>query len=99
MLAVGIDAAAVVVSLLGRVPPARGDPRLQAAVLAEGEDMGACLACDLRGEVGRPVVDDEHFRVRELLVQLLEDDGKVLLLVPCGDEDERPGLRASTRRG
>ena len=51
--------------------------------------MGACLTCDLRGEVGRPVVDDEHFRVRELLVQLLEDGGKVLLLVPCGDEDER----------
>ena len=46
------------------------------------------LARDLRGGVGRAVVDDEHVDVRELGVELVEDVREVRLLVPGGDEHE-----------
>ena len=101
MLSVRVDAPAVVVALVERVLIPRGDPRPQAAVLAEREDVRARFARHRRRQVGRAVVDDEHVRVGKLLVQLLEHDRKVLLLVPGRDEDERaePLLHLGQRRG
>ena len=88
MLAVRIDASAVFVSVLDRVAVAARDRRGQSAVGAEREHVGAVLRGDARSPVRRAVVHDEHVGARELLVQLLEDGGQVLLLVPGRDEDE-----------
>ena len=89
VLAVRVDPPAVGVLVLERPGVAGGDPRPQAAVLAEREHLGAVLARDVGGAIGRAVVDDEHVRSRELLVQLVEHGGEVVLLVPGGDEDQR----------
>ena len=72
MLAVGVDAAAEGVVVLERPGIAGGDAGLEAAVLAEREHLGAVLAGDARGPVGRAVVDDEDVDVRQLPVELIE---------------------------
>ena len=56
---------------------------------AEGDDLGAAVARDLRGAVGRAVVDDHDVRVGQVLPQLLEHRREVVLLVPGRDEDDR----------
>ena len=88
MLPVGVDAAAERVVVLERPRVAGCDPGPEAAVLAEREHLGAVLACDRRGAVGRAVVDHEHVRIGKLPVQLVEDGRQVLLLVPGRDEDD-----------
>ena len=64
MLTVGVDAAAVRVAVLERVAVPGGDPEAQAEIGAERVHLGAVLARDVGGAVGRAVVDDEHVRVR-----------------------------------
>ena len=59
MLPVGVHAAAVGVALLGCVAVPRGDRGPQAAVLLEGEHLGAVLPRDLRRSISRAVVDHE----------------------------------------
>jgi hypothetical protein len=88
MLSVGIDAAAVGIAVLERPRVAGGDPRLQTAVLAERQHLGAVGARDLGGAVGGAVVDDEHVGLGQLARQALQHRGEVLLLVPGGDEDD-----------
>jgi hypothetical protein len=75
--------------VLERPGVAGGDPRAQAAVLAEREHLGAVLARDRGRVVGRAVVDHEHVGARNLAAELVEHGREVLLLVPGGDEDER----------
>ena len=91
VLAVGVDAAAVRIAALGRGAVAGGDAGPQAAVLAEGEDVGAVGSRDGDRSVGRAVVDDEEIRFGKLLGELRQDRAEVVLLVPGGDEDERVG--------
>jgi hypothetical protein len=52
----------------------------------------AVLACDVRGAVGRAVVDDEDVRLGKRRPELVEDGRKRLLLVQRGDEDDRVQL-------
>ena len=100
MLAVGVEPPAVVVVALERLPVALRDPRSQAAVLREGHDVRAVVARDLRGRVGRAVVDHEHVGVGQLGARVLEHGRQRRLLVPGGDEDQRPGHRGEpTLRG
>ena len=63
VLAVGVDAPAELVSVGERVLVAGCDAGLEPAVLAEGKHLGAVLSGDLRGGVGRAVIDDEHVDV------------------------------------
>ncbi len=55
----------------------------------EGEHLGAVIARDRGGSVGRAVVHDEHVHVRQLGPQVVEDVGQIGLLVPGRYEDER----------
>ena len=82
MLAVRVDAAAELVTLLQGVPVAGGDPGWQPAVLAERDHLAAVLACDLGRPVGRAVVDDEHVGLREPAPELVQYGRKALFLVP-----------------
>ena len=66
MLAVGVDSAAERVPVLERPFVARGDAGLEAAVLAEGEHLGAVVARDGGRRVGGAVVDDEDVDVGQL---------------------------------
>src|SRR5262245_43837064 len=91
MLSVGVDAAAIGVAAFRGGAVTSGDSRSQAAVLAEGENVGAVRPGDCSRFVGRAVVDDEQIRLRELLGELRQDGAEVVLLVPGGDEDERVG--------
>ena len=91
VLAVCVDAPAVDVAALERVPVARGDARPQPPVLAERENLGAVSPGDRGRAVGRAVVDDQHVRLRQHRAQLLEHGRQVRFLVPGRDEDERPG--------
>ena len=95
VLAVGIDAAAVRIAVLERVPVPGGDPEAQPEVGAQRVHLGAVLARDVGGVVGRAVVDDEHVGVRQLGVERVENRRKVVLLVPGGDEDQRVAQRCS----
>ena len=70
VLPVRVDAAAECIVAVARVAVTRGDRRLQTAVLAEQEHVGTRRARDVRSAVGRPVVDDEHVDVGELVVEL-----------------------------
>ncbi len=88
MLPVGVDAPAVRVAVLGGVAVALGDRGAQPAVVAERDDLGAVLAGDRGGAVGRSVVDDEDVGVGELPPQLVDHGREALLLVPGGDEDD-----------
>ena len=92
MLSVRVDASAVLVLVLDRVAVAARDRRGQSAVGAEGEHLGAVLHGDARSPVRRAVVDDEHVGARELVLQLLEHRGQVLLLVPGRHENEGVAL-------
>ena len=98
MLAVRVHAPAPGVAVLGRIPVARGDAAREAAVLLERDHGGAVLAGHVRSAVRRSVVDDEHVGLGKLLVQLVENGGEVVLLVPGGDEDERVGHGERVRR-
>src|SRR5215213_3473572 len=89
MLPVGVEAADDVVLVLDAVAVPARDRRTQAAVVAEGENLGATLPRDVGGSVGGAVVDDEHVDVGQLAAQLSEDAGEVVLLVPGRDEDQR----------
>ena len=72
MLTVGVDAAAVGVAAFVRLAVAGGDPRAQAAVLAEREHVRAVRPRDGGGRVRGAVVDDEHVRVGQLAGELVE---------------------------
>jgi hypothetical protein len=50
------------------------------------------------GGVGRAVVDDQEVGLRELLPQLLQDRGQVLLFVPGREKDEGVRVGADPRR-
>ena len=63
VLAVGVEAAAVVVAAVGGAAVALGDALAQPAVLGEAHDLRAALAGDLGGRVGGAVVDHEHVDV------------------------------------
>ena len=89
VLAVGVEPPAVGVAAFGCVPVAGRDRSAKAAILAERENFGAVLAGDVGSPVDRPVVDDEHVGVRDLLAELYEDGRQIPLLVPRWDEDER----------
>ena len=84
MLSVRVHPAAERVAASSRFAVAGGDRSTEAAVLAEGDDVGAVLACDVGGGVGGAVVDDEEVDGRELLAQLGQDGAEVVLLVPGG---------------
>ena len=96
MLPVGVHPARVRVAVVRRPAPTRGDPRPQAAVLAEREHLRPARARNFGCSVGRAVVDDEHVRLRKLLPKLLEHRRQVLLLVPRRDEDDGVGHSGRT---
>ena len=89
MLSVSVHTHAEGIPVFERVAVAGGDTGREASVHAERHDPRAVLSCDIRRSVRRPVVDDEHIGVRQLLPDLVEDGRKVRLLVPGREEDKR----------
>ena len=88
MLAVGVDPTAERVVVLERPAVARGDPDRQAAVPPERSTSRRAPA--RRRRCGRSSRRRRRARPRrELALQIVENGGQVLLLVPRGDEDER----------
>jgi hypothetical protein len=88
MLAVGVDPAAVRIAARDGLFVAGGDRGSKATVHAERVNLGPVRACDLGRPVGGAVVDDEDVDLGKLAVELVEDRGEVLLLVPGREEDE-----------
>ena len=81
MLAVGVDPAAIAVTLAKRMTVAGGDHDGQALVLLEPEHLRAVVAGNGGRLVGGAVVDDEDVYLGQLRLQLVEHRGEVLLLV------------------
>ena len=88
MLPVGVHAAREVVVVLVGVAVPGGDALPQAAVLAERQHLGATVASNGGGAVGRAVVDDEHVDSGQLGAKLVEHGREIVLLVQRGNEDE-----------
>ena len=91
VLAVGVDAAAERVAVLGRVGVPGGDPGGKAAVLAEREDLGAVLARHVAVPSVEPSSTTRTSTSGSSAAELVEHRREVLLLVPGRDEDERVG--------
>jgi hypothetical protein len=91
MLAVRVDPPAEPVAAFVGPAPAGGDRVSEAAILREGEHLGARRPRSVGGAVGRAVVDDEDVGVRQLLLQLRQHRRQRIRLVP--GRYEHQGLR------
>lgn len=67
-----------------------GEPHRAADTEVEGQltDGRAGRPGHLGGVVRRAVVDHEGVHVRQLLLELAQDGGQSVLLVPCGKNDQ-----------
>jgi hypothetical protein len=90
VLAVGVEVGAGVVAVAERVEVAGLQRRPQALVEGQRGDHRARLARPLGGGVAGAVVDDEHVGLGQRLPHPGDHRGDRGLLVPGGDEDERP---------
>jgi hypothetical protein len=89
MLSIGVDATAIGISMVERPAITGCNAGGQASIASQGEDVRAAFTGDVGRAVGRAVVDDEDIHVRQLIREIREDAGQVLLLVPGRNEHDR----------
>ncbi len=89
VLTISVNPATECVLAFAGLTVASGNSSTKTKILVEGHNDCAMVSGDGGRGIGRPVVDDQYIDPRKEVSKLIEYRGKVLFLIPGGDEHDR----------